>query len=63
MPADVTAPKGSISTAGRNTGMLPPIDDIDFTAIKRFTIKERAGLEISLRAANIFNHPQYVAAI
>jgi len=56
----VTAPKGTISTAGRNTGKFPPIDDIDLFAAKRFSFKEHAGLEFSIRAANIFNHPQYV---
>jgi len=56
----VTAPKGTISTAGRNTGMLLPIDDIDLFAAKRFSFKERAKIEFSIRAFNVLNHPQYV---
>jgi hypothetical protein len=56
----VEAPLGTISTAGRNTAMLPPIDDIDLFAAKRFSFKERASFEFSIRAANILNHPQYV---
>lgn len=56
----ILAPEGTLPNAGRNTLQLPPIDDIDLTVMKRFTITERARIEISARAFNIFNHPQYV---
>jgi hypothetical protein len=54
------APKGTLPNAGRNTNFFNPIDDIDATAAKRFTFKERATVEFSARAFNVFNHPQYV---
>ncbi|MBV9613786.1 MAG: TonB-dependent receptor [Acidobacteriaceae bacterium] len=56
----VVAPQGTLANAGRNLLSLEPIDDIDLTIAKRFTITERFRLEFSLRAFNIFNHPQYV---
>ena len=54
------APKGTIPTAGRNTNMLNPIDDIDLTLAKRFNIREQRSIEFSARIFNILNHPQYV---
>jgi hypothetical protein len=54
------APKGTISTAGRNTGMMNPIDDVDITAAKRINITESKQIEFSARAFNVFNHPQYI---
>lgn len=56
----VAAPQGTIANSGRSLLSLNPIDDIDLTLAKRFTITERFRLEFSLRAFNIFNHPQYV---
>jgi len=56
----VVAPEGTFPNAGRNTGMFPPIDDIDLFAAKRFSVREHAGLELSIRVFNIFNHAQYV---
>ncbi len=55
-----TAPKGTLPNAGRNTGMLNPIDDIDFAVTKRFSITEHTNLEFTAQAYNIFNHPQYI---
>jgi len=55
----VAAPRGTLATAGRNTGMLMPIDNIDLFAAKRFTYKERAGIELSARFFNVLNHSQY----
>jgi hypothetical protein len=54
------APKGTLPDAGRNTKMLNPIDDIDLTAAKRFNITESKVIELSARAFNVLNHPQYV---
>lgn len=54
-----TGGKGSFPNAGRNTGILNPIDDIDFAATKRFSIKERGSFEITAQLGNILNHPQY----
>jgi hypothetical protein len=56
----VTAPKGTISTAGRNTMRMNPIGNIDATIAKNVAIGERCKLQFSGRFYNIFNHPQYV---
>jgi hypothetical protein len=55
----IVAPKGTLANAGRNTEHLNPIDDIDLTVAKKVNITERYALQFSLRAGNIFNHPQY----
>jgi hypothetical protein len=55
----IATPKGALATAGRNTGMLLPIDNIDLFAAKRFTFAERFGVELSARFSNILNHAQY----
>jgi len=55
----IAAPQGSIATAGRNTGMLRAINDVDLFAGKRFSFKEKFGFEFSARFFNILNHPQY----
>jgi hypothetical protein len=56
----IAAPKGTLPNGGRNTGMLPPIDDLDITVAKNINVTERYQLQFALRAFNIFNHPQYV---
>lgn len=55
----VATPKGALATVGRNTGQLRPINDIDVSAAKRFNFTERVAMEFSVRAFNVFNHPQY----
>jgi hypothetical protein len=55
----VATPQGALATAGRNTGMLEPIDDIDLFVAKRFTYKEHTGIEFSARFFNVLNHSQY----
>jgi hypothetical protein len=52
---------GALANVGRNTLQLAPINDIDVTAVKRFTITERFKVEFQAQAFNLFNHPQYVA--
>lgn len=59
----VATPTGALATSGRDTSALPPIDDIDLTAAKRFTITERANLEFSARFFNILNHAQYTGGL
>ncbi|HTW67023.1 MAG TPA: carboxypeptidase regulatory-like domain-containing protein [Bryobacteraceae bacterium] len=56
----ITAPEGTFPNGGRNTGMLPPIDDIDLTLAKNLNLTERFRLQFSARFFNLFNHPQYV---
>ncbi len=52
---------GALANVGRNTLQLRPIDDIDVTALKRFTITERFKVEFIAGVFNVLNHPQYVA--
>ena len=56
----IAAPKGTMPNGGRNTGMLPPIDDLDITLAKNINITETFQVQFAVRAFNIFNHPQYV---
>jgi hypothetical protein len=56
----VLAPKGTISTAGRNTMRMHPIDNFDATIAKNLAITEKYKLQFSGRFYNFFNHPQYV---
>jgi hypothetical protein len=55
----VTSPKGTLPNAGRSLLNLNPIDNIDLTLLKRFTVTERVRLEFSARVSNVLNHPQY----
>jgi hypothetical protein len=57
----IQAGLGALPNAGRNTLLLPPIQNLDFTIFKNFGIGE-GGKKIQLRADlyNAFNHPQYV---
>jgi hypothetical protein len=55
----IQAPKGTIPNGGRNTGQLPPIDDIDLTIAKSFNVTESKKFQFSARFVNVFNHPQY----
>jgi hypothetical protein len=56
----IAAPKGSIPNSGRNTLHFNPINNVDFSILKRFNITERYKMEFSGRFSNLFNHPQYV---
>ncbi len=56
----IQAGVGALANVGRNTLQLPPINDIDLTAVKRFTITERYRVEFQAQFYNLFNHPQYV---
>jgi hypothetical protein len=57
----IQAGLGAFATAGRNTENTRPIDDVDLTLLKRFSIRERMHLEFSAQAKNFLNHPQYVS--
>jgi hypothetical protein len=59
----IQAQVGALATAGRNTLQLRPIDDIDLTALKRFTITERFRVEFQAQAFNVLNHPQWVGGL
>lgn len=52
---------GAQANVGRNTLQLPPINDIDRTAGKTFTLTDRAKLSFYAQAFNLFHHAQWVA--
>ncbi len=56
----IRAPVGTFPNGGRNTGMLPPIDDLDITLAKNFNLTEKFKVQFAARVFNLFNHPQYV---
>ncbi len=56
----IQAGYGALATVGRNTLQLKPINDVDLTALKRFTITERFRVEFRASATNVLNHAQYV---
>lgn len=51
---------GAESTIGRNTFLLDPINNIDFSILKNFRIGETKYIQIRADFFNVFNHPQYV---
>lgn len=57
----IQAQVGALANVGRNTLQLPPINDIDMSALKRFTITERYKVEFQAQFFNVLNHPQWVA--
>ena len=56
----VTAPKGTLSTAGRNTERMNPTNDIDATIAKNVAINEKFKVQFAGRFFNILNHSQYI---
>jgi hypothetical protein len=56
----IIAGKGAMPTSQRNTEPIRPIDNVDATAIKRFTFGERYSFEFSAQAFNVFNHSQFI---
>ncbi|HTA67372.1 MAG TPA: TonB-dependent receptor [Bryobacteraceae bacterium] len=56
----VQAGLGAFANAGRNTQASRPIDNIDFSLIKHFAVRERYKIELAGQAFNLFNHPQFL---
>jgi hypothetical protein len=56
----IQAGLGAFANAGRNTEPTRPIDNIDITALKRFSFSDRFHVEFGGQAFNLLNHPQYV---
>jgi len=56
----IQAGQGAYANAGRNTEPTRPINNIDITLLKRFSITERWRIEFAGQAYNLLNHPQYV---
>ncbi|HEY3839180.1 MAG TPA: carboxypeptidase-like regulatory domain-containing protein [Bryobacteraceae bacterium] len=57
----VRAAAGMYANSGRNLLLMPAINNLDFNAVKVFTVRE--GMKFELRADffNGLNHPQYTA--
>ena len=51
---------GTLPTASRNTQPIAPIDNLDLTAVKRFSYHDRYKLEFQVQAFNVLNHSQYL---
>ena len=51
---------GAVSTIGRNTFLLPPINNFDISLFKNFRIGESKFIQVRADFFNAFNHPQYV---
>lgn len=51
---------GAESTIGRNTFLLPAINNVDFSIFKNFRIGESKYFQLRADFFNAFNHPQYV---
>jgi hypothetical protein len=52
---------GAQSNIGRNTFLLPPINNVDFSVFKNFKLGEGSkAFQIRADFFNVFNHPQYV---
>ncbi len=51
---------GALANVGRNVLHLDPINNLDLTALKRFTINERFKIEFRASATNVLNHAQYI---
>ena len=49
-----------MSTAARNTLPINPINNLDATAVKRFSVGERYKVEFQAQAFNVLNHAQYI---
>ena len=53
------APNG-LPLAGRNSLPIRPINDVDVTALKRFTFGDHYRFEFQAQAWNVLNHSQYL---
>jgi hypothetical protein len=56
----IQAGLGAFANAGRNTQASRPIDNIDFSLIKHFAVRERFKIDLAGQAFNLFNHPQFL---
>jgi hypothetical protein len=56
----IRAGQFALMNLGRNTLPARHINNLDFTALKRFSFTERMKMEFSAQALNVLNHPQFV---
>jgi len=54
---------GVFPTLGRNTLLVPGINNFDISLSKKFNISEHKVIEIRGDATNAFNHPQYTPGL
>jgi hypothetical protein len=52
--------QAGLDAAGRNTEPNRPIDNIDSSLIKHFTVRERFKVDLAGQAFNVFNDPQFL---
>ena len=55
----VVAGYGALASGGRNTLPIRPINNVDLSLIKRFSITERVRFEFQAQFSNALNHPQF----
>ncbi len=56
----IEAAAGAVSNIGRNTFLLPPINNFDISLFKNFKFGESKVIQLRADFFNAFNHPQYV---
>jgi Carboxypeptidase regulatory-like domain len=56
----IQAGQGTLPTSSRNTLPIRPINNIDFTMLKRISFRERYSFEFDANFLNILNHAQYI---
>ncbi len=56
----IQAGEGAQSTIGRNSFLLSPINNVDFSIFKNFRFGESKSFQLRADFFNVFNHPQYV---
>jgi len=56
----IQAGYGAYANSGRDIQTSRPINNVDLSLLKRFTIRERYNLQIIGQALNLFNHPQFI---
>jgi hypothetical protein len=55
----VVAGPGTLPNLGRNTLPIRPINNLDLSLVKRFSITERLKFEFQGQFSNALNHPQF----
>lgn len=56
----IQAGLGAVTNSPRNTLQLPPINNLDFSIFKNFSLGEVRKIQIRADMFNAFNHPQYI---
>lgn len=59
----VAAGSGAMANAGRNTILMPGINNFDLSLAKKFNFSEKKYLEFRGDFSNAFNHAQYTAGL